>query len=169
MPETSRPEHNQLEAHISCVYASVVPRRKWLWGADQTVSALLTGEAIDQQQVRYEKLVFGLDLPSFLFLLPAPPTPPTPSLTPHVFYVCCLQSIDTPGGTEWTKPSGWHASRAERSRGIRQREALGEIKQGWCTVLQPACYYTAEGKKGSDVMSTDGWFNIPKFWEDLLC
>lgn len=51
--------------------------------ASQTVSMLLTGEAIDQLQVRYEKLVYSWKLPSFLCLLPVslpPPVSPTPSL-----------------------------------------------------------------------------------------
>lgn len=65
----------------------------------------LTGGAIDQLQVRYEKLVFGWKLPSFLFLLPvSPPSVCLLSLAPHVFYVCCLRSIETPGAQSRQNP-----------------------------------------------------------------
>ena len=55
-------------------------------------AALLTGETIDQLQVRYEKLVRGLEFPSFLFFLfrPSPTICLPRCLAPRVF----LSQID---------------------------------------------------------------------------
>lgn len=76
-------------------------------------SLLLAGKSIDQLQVRYEKLVYGWKLPSFIFLLPVSLLPPAPLPIPQppVFYVCCLRSIKTPGELSRQTPAALSLSR----------------------------------------------------------